>query len=215
MSSKDYYRLLSVKASASDDEIRRAYRKLAFKYHPDKNPNDPVAEATFKEIAEAYEILSDPKKREDYHYKRFYTDNYKYSDGPTVTPQSILNDAIKLQKLVERSDPFRMNRDALLFQVEQILSEENLLLLKNENEANINYGIVEALLIACKPLHYVAVIVITERLFLLAENNIALEKKITDFLESQRKKDNWNRYKIALAVAAAILLCLIIFFIGR
>jgi len=215
MSSKDYYRLLGVKPSASDDEIRRAYRKLAFKYHPDKNPDDPVSEATFREIAEAYEILSDPKKREDYHYKRFYTYTYKDSTGPTVTPESILNDAIKLQKLVEKADPFRMNRDALLFQVEQILSEENLLLLKNENQPNINYVIVEALLDACKPLHYVATIVISERLFLLAESNNAFEKKITDFLESQRKKDNWNRYKIALAVAAAILLCLIIFLIGR
>jgi molecular chaperone DnaJ len=215
MSSKDYYRLLGMKASASNDEIKRAYRKLAFKYHPDKNPDDPVAEATFKEIAEAYEILSDPKKREDYHYKRFYTYNYQYSTAPTVTPQSILEDAVKLQKLVEKANPFRINRDALLFQVEQILSEENLLLLKNENEAHINYGIVEALLIACKPLHYVATIVTSERLFLLAESNNVLEKKITDFLESQRKKDNWNRYKIPLAVAAAILLCLIIFLIGR
>jgi hypothetical protein len=215
MSSKDYYRLLGVNAEASDDEIRKAYRKLVFKYHPDRNPDDPVADATFMEIKEAYEILSDPKKREDYHYKRFFTYNYRYSTGPTVTPQSISNDAAKLQKLVERANPFRINRDALLFQVEQILSEENLLMLKNENLVNINYGIVEALLIASGPLHYIATLVISERLFLLAENNNVLDNKIADFLKDQQKKDNWNRYKIALAIAAAILLCLIIFFIGR
>ena len=123
MEYKDYYKILGVKKDASADEIKKAYRKLAVKYHPDKNPGDPIAEAAFKEIAEAYDILSDTKKREDYHYKRFYTYTYKYAAAPQVTPQSILDDAIKLQKLVERADPFRMNRDALLFQFEKIFHD--------------------------------------------------------------------------------------------
>ena len=71
MSSKDYYKILSVKPNASPEEIKQAYRRLAFKYHPDRNPEDTLAETVFKEIAEAYEILSDKEKREDYHYKRF------------------------------------------------------------------------------------------------------------------------------------------------
>jgi curved DNA-binding protein CbpA len=75
MSSKNYYIILGVKPMASADEIKRSYRRLAFKYHPDKNPDDLLSEATFREIAEAYEILSDPKKREDYHYKNLYTHN--------------------------------------------------------------------------------------------------------------------------------------------
>ena len=120
MSSKDYYQLLGVKSNASTEEIKKSYRRLALKYHPDKNPGDLLAEAVFKEIAEAYDVLSDAKKREDYHYKRFYTYNYKYAAAQTATPQSILNDAIKLQKLIEKADPFRINRDALLFQLQQI-----------------------------------------------------------------------------------------------
>lgn len=66
MSKKDYYSLLSVSRSASADEIKKAYRKLAMQYHPDKNPGDKKAEEKFKEISEAYEVLSDPKKREMY-----------------------------------------------------------------------------------------------------------------------------------------------------
>ncbi len=62
----DYYQILGVGRSASADEIKKAYRKLALKYHPDKNPNDKTAEAKFKEISEAYESLSDPQKREMY-----------------------------------------------------------------------------------------------------------------------------------------------------
>jgi molecular chaperone DnaJ len=66
MSKRDYYEILGVAAESSGDEIKSAYRKLAFKYHPDRNPDDPEAEAMFKEAAEAYEVLRDPDKRERY-----------------------------------------------------------------------------------------------------------------------------------------------------
>ncbi|KFW92885.1 DnaJ subfamily B member 5, partial [Phalacrocorax carbo] len=62
---KDYYKILGIQFSANEDEIKKAYRKMALKYHPDKN-KDPNAEEKFKEIAEAYDVLSDPKKRAIY-----------------------------------------------------------------------------------------------------------------------------------------------------
>ena len=66
MSNKDYYETLGVSRSASEDEIKKAYRKLAMKYHPDRNQGDKTAEEKFKEAAEAYEILSDEQKRARY-----------------------------------------------------------------------------------------------------------------------------------------------------
>lgn len=63
---KDYYALLGVSKTASADEIKKKFRKLALKYHPDRNPGDKQAEARFKEISEAYEVLSDPEKRQKY-----------------------------------------------------------------------------------------------------------------------------------------------------
>src|ERR671939_1069154 len=63
---KDYYATLGVGKSASQKEIKQAYRKLARKFHPDVNPGDKSAEARFKEINEAYEVLSDPEKRQKY-----------------------------------------------------------------------------------------------------------------------------------------------------
>jgi curved DNA-binding protein len=66
MDYKDYYKLLGVDKTASEKEIKSAFRKLARKYHPDVNPDDPQAEARFKEINEAYEVLSDPEKRAKY-----------------------------------------------------------------------------------------------------------------------------------------------------
>jgi len=66
---KDYYTLLGVPPHASEAEIKRAYRKLAIQYHPDKNP-DPSAEALFKEINEAYDVLSDPEKKSAYDWRQ-------------------------------------------------------------------------------------------------------------------------------------------------
>ena len=65
-SRRDYYEVLGVGKDADDEEIKRAYRKLAMQYHPDRNVGDPEAEVKFKEAAEAYDVLRDPEKRERY-----------------------------------------------------------------------------------------------------------------------------------------------------
>jgi molecular chaperone DnaJ len=79
----DYYETLSVPRTASDDDIRKAYRKLARKYHPDLNPGDKAAEDRFKNVQEAYDVLSDSKKRNMYDQVGFYSDNGFPSAGPT------------------------------------------------------------------------------------------------------------------------------------
>ena len=72
---KDYYETLGVKKSASTEDIRKAFRKLARKYHPDVNPGDKAAEERFKQISEANDVLSDPKKRKVYDQLGYYSDN--------------------------------------------------------------------------------------------------------------------------------------------
>src|SRR5690242_15046942 len=72
---KDYYEILGVKKSASADDIRKAFRKLARKYHPDVNPGDKGAEEKFKALSEANDVLSDPKKRKIYDQLGYYSDN--------------------------------------------------------------------------------------------------------------------------------------------
>src|SRR6185437_12900675 len=67
---KDFYAVLGVSASATQDEIKKQYRKLAARYHPDKNPNDPKAADRFKEISEAYQVLGDADRRKQYDQMR-------------------------------------------------------------------------------------------------------------------------------------------------
>ncbi len=73
----DYYQILGVTKNASQDDIKKAYKKLARKYHPDLNPNDPDAQRKFQEINEANEVLSDPEKRKKYDQ---YGENWKHAD---------------------------------------------------------------------------------------------------------------------------------------
>ncbi len=73
--SKDYYNILGINKGASDDEIKKAYRKAAMKWHPDKNPDNPEAETKFKEAAEAYDVLSNNEKKSNY-------DRYGSAEGP-------------------------------------------------------------------------------------------------------------------------------------
>ncbi|MCK4501344.1 DnaJ domain-containing protein, partial [Candidatus Babeliales bacterium] len=85
MTKRDYYEILGVSKSAPKDEIKKAYRKLALKYHPDKNPDNKEAEDKFKEAAEAYEVLSNETKRQKYDQyghsgMQGGTDYHEYSD---------------------------------------------------------------------------------------------------------------------------------------
>lgn len=83
MEYRDYYKILGVDKSASQDEIKKAYRKLAVKYHPDKNPGDKEAEKRFQEINEANEVLSDPEKRKKYDAMGENWRHYQESGGRT------------------------------------------------------------------------------------------------------------------------------------
>ncbi len=79
---KDYYEILDIHRNASDAEIKKAYRKLALKYHPDRNPDDKEAEEKFREVSEAYQVLSDPQKRAQYdQYGRVFDEGFAGGGG--------------------------------------------------------------------------------------------------------------------------------------
>ena len=83
MSKRDYYEVLGVSKSASADEIKKSYRKIALQFHPDRNPGDKEAEEKFKEAAEAYDVLSSPDKKAQ--YDRFGETKSDATDAPKAT----------------------------------------------------------------------------------------------------------------------------------
>lgn len=100
---KDYYATLGVSQSASDTEIKKAYRKLAQKHHPDSNPGDPKAEARFKEVSQAFDVLKDPEKRRQYDQVR---EMLKAGYSPFVGPAGSGTRRIRIEDLGDLSDLF-------------------------------------------------------------------------------------------------------------
>jgi molecular chaperone DnaJ len=99
MAKKDYYEVLEIDKKASEAEIKKAYRKLALKYHPDKNPNNrEEAEEKFKEINEAHSVLSDPQKRKNYDQFGHAAEGFQSAggfEGFGEGPSSIFEDIFK------------------------------------------------------------------------------------------------------------------------
>lgn len=219
MEDKDYYHILRVRPNATTTEIKKAYRKLALRYHPDKNPGDPITEAVFREIQEAYDILSDVRRREYYHlqslqYATSYAGKFQTGDLPS-TPQTILQEAIRLNKMVAGMDPFRINRDALYFRLEQILSPYHLDLLILENNPGTSREIIQAIITSAKPLSYSLVNALCVKLKVLAGTDPECQAAIFAFGKKQKRMATWERYKIWIALLLTVILCLLIFFITK
>lgn len=108
---KNHYQTLGIKRNATDDNIKSAYRKLAFKFHPDKNNGDKFFEERFKEIQEAYEILSDPyeKGKYDANYDFFFNYNWSQSSQEESKYEAPKPDPEKVRK--EKEEQERRNRD--------------------------------------------------------------------------------------------------------
>jgi len=209
---KDYYDILKVSPKATPQDIKKAYRKLALQFHPDKNHNNKLAENHFKEIKEAYETLSDRSRREAYNYERFFniTSSYKKNTTNNVTPQWILQQSIELRKKVRNVDPFRIDRDGLQFQLQSLLTEYNLLVLK-ETDEHTRMQVTDELLHASKPLSPLVMEKLSVLLKELAGNNTNSINKINAALRERKWNHLWHRYKILVAVIIAWLMCLMIY----
>ena len=148
MQQKNYYELLGIAPNASFAEIKAAYRKLALQYHPDKNAEDTAAEQVFKEINEAYTVLSDESKRAVYHRK--YSGKFSATtkqDAVPVTAQMIYDRLCIKDKNFKHADPYRMDKDVLEQRLGQLFSAYHLAVLKRENDLPINNAIIDKTLV--------------------------------------------------------------------
>ena len=215
MSVKDYYKILEVTPAASQSDIKKSYRRLALRYHPDKNFGQQLYEAKFKEIQEAYHVLSDPKKRQDYNYRRNnYSHSYSHARTKAytpATPQTILNQTIDFRKKVSVLDSDRMNKVALFQQIQLLLSNPNIQLLQQHNDTKLNKRVIEEILFCSRFLPFANVEQICFQLTALAGSDNYLYQKIYKFSKEMRLKSYWIRYKIVAAILMSLLLCFAIY----
>lgn len=207
-SDKDYYAILGVPPTASHQAIKSAFRKMALETHPDTNPDNQNNSFSFNQLKEAYDVLGNPQKRQDYHYARFFKP-LKIKDEPTVA--EILLQSQQLHALVGAIDPYRVDYDNLMNKIESILSVLYINILKQKaTENDIRQFITEQLFcISHLPYSLAAP-------YLLRLKNIAGDSKplllIIDEARKRKKLQSlWEKYQTLAAFLIAIIICIIMY----
>jgi curved DNA-binding protein CbpA len=210
---KDYYSILELPPSASADDIKKAYRRLAHLYHPDKKDNDPYAAAQFAVVKEAYETLSNPVQKEYYLQQRWYAQSIgKKLKQEIITPVNILKQMIELEKYVSKLDIHRMDQQGLFEYIQNILSDPTINTLNSFKEPAINNEIILVTLKSGRTLPYSLVIPFTERLKKITIHEELTIKKIDQFIRHHKQTDYWEKRKVWIILLIVLLICMGIFF---
>lgn len=216
MELKDYYGILQIETSATKPEIKKAYRKLAMRFHPDKNQNDLYAAARFEEIKEAYEVLTNPSKKEYYLQQRWYNQSIgKRKTESIITPVTVLKQMLELDIYVYKLDVHRMDKQGLADYTGELLSNANIDKILLFNEQHVNNQIIIIAIKAMSSLTYRQAEVISNNLYKLAGENAEFKNMINEFLYLKKQKEKTEKYKPVIALLIVAILCLLIWLMGR
>jgi molecular chaperone DnaJ len=211
---KDYYHILGIKPSATPLEIKKAYRVLAIKYHPDKNQGNPLSEAHFKEVQEAYATLSVVYKREKYDDERWLSGMGKSQYKEAVTPEWLLNIALQLNTSLAIMDTYRISQRSLQEYILLILTDSHLGVLQHADKVTIN-TIINEILKATQKLEVEYVHEITQRLLLLAKGDNEMMPAIYNN-EAQRTKERFQeKLRPYLILLITLVLCVCMYFYAK
>jgi hypothetical protein len=189
---KDYYKVLELKTTATQEEIKTSYRRLALKFHPDRNFGDKRSEAKFKEIQEAYEILSDPKSKYEYD-KRCNNSKKEYSEkeSESITPLTFLEIFRNMRVSVSSLRKSRVNREALFKRITDLLDKNCIVFLTTYGDKKTISVIIDEILICCNPLEPSSVNKLRPSLIALANSDKTLIDRINSYYK-KRKKEYWS-----------------------
>jgi len=204
---KDYYNILEISSSATEQEVKKAFRAMAFKYHPDANGKDAYSESYFRDVQEAYTILSDMQKRQQYDNDRWLagmTDRAKSHEQ--VSPMWILKEAIKLNNHMATVDVYRMNHKALHAYIFQLLNEGHMAILTRKEEPSVNENIVNMILQATKGLKYNYMQPVARLLQELSGEDGKLLHLIHLAVKGRKRQATWDKRLPWLIIAITLLL---------
>ncbi|MBC7903380.1 MAG: J domain-containing protein [Gemmatimonadaceae bacterium] len=212
MELKDYYKILETDPSASQTDISRSFRRLAHKYHPDKNQGMAQSEAMFREIQEAYQVLRDPSAREEYNYKRWHIRSLgKHYKSSVLLPHDVLGELERLANYLAAMNVFHIDNNALSAHMRQLLNETNIAIVAEGADEELTGKIVYKAAESASVLTYPYFREIDLILRKIAGNSKTSLGLLDDIVKSKKRNHYWEKYKVAGAILLTIVLCLVIY----
>jgi molecular chaperone DnaJ len=212
----DHYKVLGIAPTATMADIKKAYRKLANQYHPDKHPEKEYTDDRFRQIVESYALLSDPEKRSRYDLDRLRSGMSGYNEKTILADaDEVLRVATGLKIQVEKMDPHSISPGALSAYMILLLSDNHLEMVKTASRPQIRSEIVDALLPLFFYLDAEGMDRVGKRLLLLAGDEtqlIHVIKEMTSALLQQKKRTRMTPWLVALS---ALILCVFMYWYGR
>lgn len=214
---KNYYTILELPPSATPQDVKKAYRRLALKYHPDRNPDNEEAESSFKEIQEAYHILSHPERRSAYNQRRWYRHHTAGASAvEALTPALILKKTLKLRQYIRTLDAAFLNRQELYRYIcDQLLGEKPFKVLQDANDHSIHQQIITELLQVSRILPYQKIKAVCARLQLLAGTDVHTSAKIDAFVKQKKLYGYWEKYQQLVVVLITLIVCWLIYVVSK
>jgi molecular chaperone DnaJ len=213
MRSENLYSTLGVDTNATPEEIRKAYRRLAMKYHPDKNNGDAVSALRFKDIHHAYQVLSDPHRRSAYNQKRWFYKHAVTRETQPLTPYHFFTRTNELERFLDKLRPSEINKKALSLYIKHLLSEPSLQMLKTAADAPVNKEVITHLLKATAFLsgRQTKSIVLKLRRIADAETLPLIDRRMKEI----RLQVIWERYHVLIVMLMATLLCVMAYLVSK
>ena len=221
----DYYKILGLPAVASAAEVKKAYHKLALKYHPDKNPNDSGAESIFKQITEAYNFLSNPADKLLYdmqytvqqqsHASKLQEEQKRQEEKKQqVTPKAMLAIFQNLRKEVGRADPGKIDPGRYYVSINNLLSIANIDHFISQGDTSTNCNIVMEAMACCGPLPYFFINRLIPRFVKLAGTDNETIVKIYGFDRKHRMREKWKRNSPFVVIIGYAIFMFLLFWKG-
>lgn len=214
---KDYYKILEVAQGATEAEIKRSFRKMALRFHPDTNNGNKYSEAWFRELQEAYEVLTDPNKRESYLQERWLAQSLGQPLEKTapLTPNTVAMEAMQVTKTVMDMDHFRMDHRALANKLLAVMTDEKIQMLHAFNDKQATRQVATQMLQASAPLDYKYLPDFFKQMQKLSEGDPAFSATL-EYTKRQRKKAYWwERNQWWVMLAGTFFLCALIYLISK
>lgn len=211
---KDYYQILGVEVGADKPTIKKAYRKKAFQYHPDKQGEASDAHY-FREVQEAYEVLSDDRKREQYHYERWLEQSMGGKLEGAMPAHQIIQLIIKTEQYLSGTDKFRMNSYSLLQQLLSLFSTSRLETILNEHDGSIEKTCIYSAMRMSTELKSDCQKQLKTRLKKLLNNHAGLNDEWEKQILSKIRSEKREKMVIPALLSIVILLCLLFYFFSK